>query len=114
MRPQTLDHVALWVAERDPIADFVTKHLGMHVIDRTEKFTLVGSDARRGKLTLFAAEGERVPGPLARVGLRVRDLGAALGALPADLAVARKNGLATFGGPQRLGLALAEDPEAVV
>jgi len=49
MRPQTLDHVALWVADRDPIAEFVTDHVGMHVIERTDKFTLVGSDARRGK-----------------------------------------------------------------
>ena len=23
MRPRTLDHVALWVADRDPIVDFV-------------------------------------------------------------------------------------------
>jgi catechol 2,3-dioxygenase-like lactoylglutathione lyase family enzyme len=114
VRIETLDHVARWMADRDELADFVTRHLGMHIIDRTEKFTLVGSDARRGKLTLFAAEGERIPGPLARVGLRVRDLDAALGALPADLAVQRRNGLATFGGPQRLGLALAEDPEVPV
>src|SRR6185437_17108540 len=55
MNPTKLDHVAYWVAERDPIADFVTSHLGMHVIDRTDAFTLVGSDARRGKLTFFAA-----------------------------------------------------------
>ena len=59
---KTLDHVALWLADRDPVADFVTRHLGMHVIDRTERFTLVGADARRGKLTLFAAEKLEVPG----------------------------------------------------
>ena len=29
----------------------------MHVVDRTDAFTLVGSDARRGKLTLFARRG---------------------------------------------------------
>ena len=28
MRPKTLDHVALWVADRDPITDFVTERLG--------------------------------------------------------------------------------------
>ena len=33
----------------------------MHVIERTDRFTLIGSDARRGKLTLFAAEGPREP-----------------------------------------------------
>jgi len=71
MRPRTLDHVALWVSDRDAIADVATTRLGMHVIDRTDRFTLVGADARRGKLTLFAAEGRRERGPLVHVGLRV-------------------------------------------
>ncbi len=61
MQIETLDHVALWVADRDRLADFLVAHAGMHVIDRTERFTLVGSDARRGKLTLFAAEGRATP-----------------------------------------------------
>src|SRR6185312_4534 len=82
MEPTSLDHVALWVADRDPIAEFATAHLGMHVIERTERFTLVGSDARRGKLTLFEAEGPREQGALARIGLRVSDLGAARAVLP--------------------------------
>jgi catechol 2,3-dioxygenase-like lactoylglutathione lyase family enzyme len=69
---EKLDHVALWVAERDRIADEATARLGMHVIDRTDKFTLVGADARRGKLTLFAAERPREQGALAHVALRVR------------------------------------------
>ena len=64
MRPKTLDHVALWVADRERIADFVTERLSMHVIERTDKFTLVGTDARRGKLTLFEAEGPRERGAL--------------------------------------------------
>ena len=84
MEPTSLDHVALWVADRDSIAGFVTAHLGMHVIDRTDRFTLVGSDARRGKLTLFEAEGPREQGALARIGLRVSDLAAARAALPED------------------------------
>jgi catechol 2,3-dioxygenase-like lactoylglutathione lyase family enzyme len=74
MTPETLDHVALWVAERDRIADFLTDRVGMHVVDRTDAFTLVGSDARRGKLTLFAAEGPRQPGALEHVALRVSSL----------------------------------------
>jgi catechol 2,3-dioxygenase-like lactoylglutathione lyase family enzyme len=82
VEPTSLDHVALWVADRDAIAGFATAHLGMHVIERTERFTLVGSDARRGKLTLFEAEGPREQGALARVGLRVSDLAAARAALP--------------------------------
>src|SRR6266571_914079 len=107
MNPTKLDHVAYWVADRDPIAEFVTAHLGMHVIDRTESFTLVGSDARRGKLTLFDADGPREPGVLERVVLRVSDLDAALERLPADLAIERRSpGLATFDGPEGLALGL--------
>jgi catechol 2,3-dioxygenase-like lactoylglutathione lyase family enzyme len=82
MEPTSLDHVALWVADRDAIAGFATAHLGMHVIERTDKFTLVGSDARRGKLTLFGADGPREQGALARIGLRVSDLAVARAALP--------------------------------
>jgi catechol 2,3-dioxygenase-like lactoylglutathione lyase family enzyme len=72
--PNTLDHVAFWVTERDAITDFVTRHLGMHVIDRQDNFTLVGSDARRGKLTLFDAEGPRERGAFKYVALRVNSL----------------------------------------
>jgi catechol 2,3-dioxygenase-like lactoylglutathione lyase family enzyme len=87
MNPTKLDHVAYWVADRDAIADFVTEHLGMHVIDRTDAFTLLGSDARRGKLTLFVAEPPRERGALKHVALRVSSLAAALAALPDDLVV---------------------------
>ena len=90
MNPKTLDHVAYWLADRDAVADFVVAHLGMHVIDRTDAFTLVGADARRGKLTLFAAEGPRERGALEHVALRVADLEQALAKLPADLEVERR------------------------
>ena len=83
LSPTALDHVALWVAEREPLAGFLVEHLGMHEIERTDRFTLLGADARRGKLTLFDAEGPREPGVLERVVLRVSDLAAALAALPA-------------------------------
>jgi len=82
VRPKTLDHVAFWVADREPIAEFATRHLGMHVVDRQDTFTLVGSDARRGKLTLFDAEGPREQGAIKHVGLRVSDLEQARSALP--------------------------------
>ena len=115
MTPETLDHVALWVADRDAFASFACDHLGMHVIERTEKFTLVGSDARRGKLTLFAAEGPREVGALEAVILRVNDLQAALAALPADIDVhMRPEGVAEFTGPEGLTLGLAERAEAEV
>jgi len=114
MRPKTLDHVALWVADRDRIADFVTAHLGMHVIERTDKFTLVGSDARRGKLTLFAAEGPRERGALGHVALRVNDLGAALEQLPNDLEIERPaDGQAHFDVSEGLRLGLVEDSTEV-
>jgi catechol 2,3-dioxygenase-like lactoylglutathione lyase family enzyme len=79
---ERLDHVALWVEDRDAIADFATAHLGMHVIERTDRFTLVGAHARHGKLTLFAADPGREPGALAEIGLRVTSLERAVGALP--------------------------------
>ncbi len=111
MNPEKLDHVAYWVAGRDAIADFVTSHLGMHVIDRTDAFTLVGSNARRGKLTLFDAEGPRERGALAHVALRVSDLEAALAELPATVDVDRpRDGEAYFDLTEgvRLGLVQAE------
>jgi catechol 2,3-dioxygenase-like lactoylglutathione lyase family enzyme len=112
MNPTKLDHVAYWVAARDPIADFLTAHLGMHVIDRTDAFTLVGSNARRGKLTLFTADGPRERGALAHVALRVSDLDGALANLPDGLGVERpRDGEAYFDvGTEgvRLGLVEAE------
>jgi len=82
VEPKTLDHVAFWVADREPLVDFATQYLGMHVIDAQENFTLVGSNARRGKLTLFAAEGPRERGAIKHVALRVSDLDRARAALP--------------------------------
>jgi catechol 2,3-dioxygenase-like lactoylglutathione lyase family enzyme len=82
VRPKTLDHVAFWVTDREPIVDFLTEHVGMHVIDRQDAFTLVGSDARRGKLTLFTAEGPREQGAFKHVALRVSDLESATADLP--------------------------------
>lgn len=114
MRPRTLDHVALWVAERDPIADFVTAHVGMHVIERTDKFTLVGSDARRGKLTLFEAEGPRERGALKHIALRVSDLRAAVAELPESLALDElREGEAYFDVAEGLRLGLVEAPTGV-
>ena len=112
MNPTKLDHVAYWVADRDPVAEFVTTHLGMHVIDRTDAFTLVGSNARRGKLTLFDADGPRERGALEYVALRVSDLEAALRELPPALRIDRSRpGEAYFdvgGEGVRLGLVEAE------
>lgn len=107
MRPKTLDHVALWVADRDAITDFLTERLSMHVIERTERFTLVGTDARRGKLTLFAEEGPREQGALKHIALRVNDLADALGGLE-GIEVDRENGSAYFDVHEGLRLGLVE------
>jgi catechol 2,3-dioxygenase-like lactoylglutathione lyase family enzyme len=82
VRPKTLDHVAYWVADREPIVEFATRYLGMHVVDEQDTFTLVGSNARRGKLTLFDAEGPRDRGAIKHVALRVSDLEQARSQLP--------------------------------
>ena len=107
MRPKTLDHVALWVADRDRITDFLTERLSMHVIERTDKFTLVGTNARRGKLTLFAEEGPRERGALKHVALRVNDLEEALGGLE-GIDVDREDGAAYFDVLEGLRLGLVE------
>ena len=74
MRPLSLDHVAFWVADRERVVAAAEETLGLRVIERTERFTLVGDDPRRGKLTFFDAEGPRERGALGHVGLRVRSL----------------------------------------
>ena len=82
LRPTSLDHVALWVSEREALAAFLCDHLGMHVMERTDAFTLLGVDAKLGKVTLFDAEGPRERGALGRIVLRVGNLQAALEQLP--------------------------------
>jgi len=106
VRPKTLDHVAYWLDDRDRIAGFLTDHVGMHVIERTDRFTLVGRDALKGKLTLFDAEGPRERGALKHVALRVNDLDSALAQLPDDFPVERENGMASLdlGDDVRIGL----------
>jgi catechol 2,3-dioxygenase-like lactoylglutathione lyase family enzyme len=110
VRPKTLDHVAFWLDDRDRIAAFLTDHVGMHVIERTDRFTLVGRDALKGKLTLFDAEGPRERGALKHVALRVNDLDSALAQLPTDFPVERENGTAflDLGDDVRIGLVEAQ------
>ena len=111
MPAHTLDHVALWVADRDAIAAFATRHLGMHVIERTDRFTLVGADARRGKLTLFQADGPREPGALKHVALRVSSLAESAALLPATLTTtAPRPGELLFDVGEGLQLGLVEAP----
>jgi catechol 2,3-dioxygenase-like lactoylglutathione lyase family enzyme len=114
VRPEILDHVALWVADRDRIAEFVTERVGMHVVDRTDAFTLVGSDARRGKLTLFAAEGPREQGALKHVALRVASLERAQRELRDGFEIERpRDGELYFDVSEGLRLGLVEAPTDV-
>ena len=110
MRPQTLDHVALWVEDRDRIAGFLTQRLSMHVIEQTDRFTLLGWDARRGKLTLFDADGPRETGALKHVAFRVSDVEGVLAEL-ADLSVEKDGGSAYFDVAEGLRLGLVESDE---
>ena len=52
MNLNTLDHVALWVADRDAIADFVTRHAGM-----------ISSDAIPGMVRVAFEKEGLVPAP---------------------------------------------------
>jgi catechol 2,3-dioxygenase-like lactoylglutathione lyase family enzyme len=105
--PTSLDHVALWVDDREPLATFLCDHLGMHVIEETDTFTLVGIDAKLGKLTLFDADGPRQRGALERVVLRVNDLGSVTRSLPFD-AGRRDDGIVPFEAPAGLPIGLVE------
>jgi catechol 2,3-dioxygenase-like lactoylglutathione lyase family enzyme len=108
IRPSSLDHVALWVDRRKELAGFLCDHLGMHVIEETEAFTLVGVDAKLGKITLFDAEGPRERGSLERVGLRVGNLAAALSGLPQSAGVRQENGCAVLEAPNGVPIVLVE------
>jgi catechol 2,3-dioxygenase-like lactoylglutathione lyase family enzyme len=110
MRPTSFDHVALWTAERDRHAALLCDHLGMHEIERTDAFTLVGVDAREGKLTLFDAPAPRDVGALVRVVLRVGDLAGALDRLPTEIVAGRDGDIATLNAPEGLVLGLVERP----
>ena len=105
--PTSLDHVALWVDDRAPLATFLCDRLGMHVIEETGDFTLVGIDAKLGKLTLFDADGPRQRGALERLVLRVNDLDSVVESLPFEVA-RRGDGIAAFEAPAGLPLGLVQ------
>ena len=71
MHPRRLDHVAFWVEDRHAIVARCERWFGMHVIDEQDEFSLVGRDARGGKLTFFDAEGAREAWAFQHLGLRV-------------------------------------------
>lgn len=108
MEVQKLDHIALYMRDRDTAAEFLTSHLGFHVVDRTDRYTLVGAGGRIGKLTLFdASEGTTPsPGVIERINVRVADPESAAARLPKGVGGEPHDGGYLFTGPQGLPLAL--------
>lgn len=59
-----LDHVAIHVADREGFAQELVDRFDMHVIERTDRFTLVGADASHGKVTLLDKVDDDGPDPV--------------------------------------------------
>jgi len=108
MNVRRLDHIAIYMTDRDAAAAFLTTHLGFHVVDQTDRYTLVGAGSRLGKLTLFdAPQGTKPsPGEIARITIRVSDPEAAAQDLPPEANAERFDGGYAFTGPEDLPLAL--------
>jgi catechol 2,3-dioxygenase-like lactoylglutathione lyase family enzyme len=85
MKVKRLDHIALYMGDRGAAAGYLTTHLGFHVVDHTERYTLVGAGGKLGKLTLFDAPQGMTPSPgeIERITIRVADPEAAAARLPA-------------------------------
>ncbi len=58
-----LDHVAIHVADRDAFAQELVDRFDMHVIEQTDRFTLIGAHASHGKLTLLDKIDSEGPDP---------------------------------------------------
>jgi len=110
---QKLDHVALYVKDRDSAADFLIAHLGVHVVDHTDRHTLVGAGGRVGKLTLFDAPEGTDPAPyvIESIAVRVVDPEDAADRLPKEAGTEPHDGGYRFTGPEGLPLALVQGQE---
>jgi catechol 2,3-dioxygenase-like lactoylglutathione lyase family enzyme len=108
VKVEKLDHIALYMGDRDVAAEFLTTHLGFHVVDHTDRYTLVGAGGRLGKLTLFDAPQGTTPSPgeIERITIRVADPEAAAMKLPHVVEV--HDGRYFFTGPEGLPLALVQ------
>jgi catechol 2,3-dioxygenase-like lactoylglutathione lyase family enzyme len=111
MQIKMLDHIALYMDDREEAARFLTTHLGFHVVDHTERYTLVGAGGRLGKLTLFDAPQGTTPSPgeISRITIRVSDPEAAASKLPPEAKAEPLDGGYAFTGPEGLPLALVPD-----
>ncbi|MCW2928607.1 MAG: Glyoxalase/bleomycin resistance protein/dioxygenase [Thermoleophilia bacterium] len=101
-----LDHAALHVADRDALAQELVDRLDVHVIERTDRFTLLGAHADHGKLTLLDPEDQRRPRANRIVSLVLAEPGIASSSpveLPGGL-------VCTFVDTSALGLEWADIP----
>ncbi len=108
MKVEKLDHIALYMSNRSTAAAFLTSYLGFHVVDHTDRYTLVGAGGRIGKLTLFDAPEGTTPSPgvIERINLRVGNPETAVASLPAEADLMSRDGGYLFTGPEGLPLAL--------
>lgn len=56
-----LDHVAIHVFDRASFAAELVERLDVHVIEQTDRFTLLGANAEDGKITLLDPVDDREP-----------------------------------------------------
>jgi catechol 2,3-dioxygenase-like lactoylglutathione lyase family enzyme len=108
VKVQKLDHIALYMNDRDAAAHFLTSYLDFHVVDRTDRYTLVGAGGRIGKLTLFDApeDIDVSQGSIERINIRVTDPETTVARLPAEADIMSRDGAYLFSGPEDLPLAL--------
>jgi catechol 2,3-dioxygenase-like lactoylglutathione lyase family enzyme len=108
MKVKKLDHIALYMGDRDAAAGYLTTHLGFHVVDHTDRYTLVGAGGRLGKLTLFDAPQGTIPSPgeIESIIIRVADPEAAAARLPHEAGAEPYDGGYSFTGPEGLPLTL--------
>ncbi len=108
MKIRTLDHVALYMKNRSAAAEFLTSYLGFHVVDHTDRYTLVGAGGRIGKLTLFDARADTEPsaGVIDRISIRVTNPEAVAARLPREAEAEPEDGGYNFAGPEGLPLAV--------
>lgn len=102
-----LDHVAIHVVDRDAFALQLTSMLDVHVIERTDRFTLIGAHADHGKITLLDPIDERDPTPNRIVSIVLAESGGS-GTPPP---ITMPGGLVlTFASVDDLGPAWADTP----
>lgn len=71
MRPERIDHVALYVSDPEEIAARLLAQLPLRTLEQTDEFVLVGRAPELGKLTLFDAPAPRERGALLRIGIGI-------------------------------------------